>query len=223
MLVDVQQGALALAAVVGGLAAFVVAIGVLHAKVVRPVLHLGRRVSCTIDKVEGALPTLLTIAAEFRQNGGLSLRDTIDRIELSVTLNERRMQALLADAASGAFEATPDGRVTWVSSRWSEIMGVLPSDGVGLGWAEAVHRDDREEVVREWTRAAQQDRQSSLRFRVRRRAGEYVEVQMHARPLRDTRGRTHALLGRVAFVECEGTYPPGCPLVQRPLREVNGG
>lgn len=59
------------AADVGVVAAIVVGVGVIYRGVIRPVVRYGRRVEATIQDVQG----------QFRNNGGTTMRDAIDRID----------------------------------------------------------------------------------------------------------------------------------------------
>jgi hypothetical protein len=60
-----------LAADLAVVAAVIVAVGVIHRGLIRPVLCYARRLEATVADVRG----------EFRNNGGTTMRDAIDRID----------------------------------------------------------------------------------------------------------------------------------------------
>src|SRR5690606_18794562 len=76
----------------------------------------------------------------------------------------------------------PEGACIFLSRTWYEFTGIAPSEGLGSGWLEAVHPEDRlpfEEAFR-----AAQDRLEPFRleYRMRRHDGEYRWVLQAAAP-----------------------------------------
>src|SRR5690606_27142707 len=66
-----------------------------------------------------------------------------------------------------------EGRCTYLNDQWYEFTGAAPGAGLGFGWLDAVHPDDRE-TARAALQAAYA-RRSSCRheYRLRRADGEY--------------------------------------------------
>ena len=48
--------------------------------------------------------TLRTVVTELQPNGGASIRDSLNRIELRQVFNEQRQRAILTDMSVGVFE-----------------------------------------------------------------------------------------------------------------------
>ena len=65
----------------GAVAGSLIAVGVIWRKGLRPAARLIREFVRAADNVTEHWPTLLTIAEEFKPNGGNSLRDVVDRLE----------------------------------------------------------------------------------------------------------------------------------------------
>ena len=70
-------------------AAVVGALGVLWKKVLKPIVH-------GFAAAEKVVPVLLTIAAEFAPNGGSSLKDSLDRIEVRLTQGRDQIVELVS-------------------------------------------------------------------------------------------------------------------------------
>jgi len=66
-----------------------------------------------------------------------------------------------------------DGEYTYVSDSWYEFTGMPVGTGLGDGWFDAVHPDDREWARRSVHAAAAARRELQLEYRIRRADGEY--------------------------------------------------
>jgi diguanylate cyclase (GGDEF)-like protein/PAS domain S-box-containing protein len=111
--------------------------------------------------------------------------------------SERRFRALTEGAPVGIFEADADGRRIYVNDRWCELAGQNASDALGDGWQAAVHPDDRERVIRAWSRTARTGEEFSLEYRFQRPNGEEIWVSGRAVALRDPEGEVTGYLGSV--------------------------
>lgn len=104
-----------------------------------------------------ALPTLTTIANEFKPNGGSTLRDALDRIEITVARNASMATVVLQEATDAIFVTDGNGNCTWVNDTYSQWTGLSVDQASGKGWLSAISMDDREKVHEEWE-AAVRDR-----------------------------------------------------------------
>jgi PAS domain S-box-containing protein len=95
----------------------------------------------------------------------------------------------------GIFHTDVDGRCLSVNMRWCEITGLEQGEALGEGWTRAVHPDDRERIIEEWSRATRDDRAFETKFRFRRPDGAITPVLGQALPKRDTRGRISGFIG----------------------------
>ena len=86
--------------IIVGIAAALVALGIIWRYVVRPVISGTRKAWRTIEDVGDAVAF---VKAEMRPNGGSSLRDAVNRIETKVDNHEARLAAL--EAALAALES----------------------------------------------------------------------------------------------------------------------
>jgi hypothetical protein len=105
-----------------GIAAGLVALGIIWRYIVRPAWHAVANGIKTAARVEKAV---VTIEAEFKPNGGSSLRDAVNRIEAKVDNHEQRLAAL--EAALAALEAKLREPVISSTTTTTKIKTVEPA------------------------------------------------------------------------------------------------
>jgi PAS domain S-box-containing protein len=89
----------------------------------------------------------------------------------------------LADAAPAMLWVTePDGNCSFLSLGWQEFTGQSKEQGLGFGWTEALHPDDRQASTTAFLDANRQHREFSLEHRIRHADGSYRWVIATARP-----------------------------------------
>jgi len=84
-------------------------------------------------------------------NGGGSLRDSINRIEASVSEVRALNRGYLNLTGGGIFTADADGSCAWVSREWSKLTGVDHDAARGGGWLAGVADVHRMRVHDEWS------------------------------------------------------------------------
>ena len=82
-------------------------------------------------------------------------RDVTERKQAEVELarREERYRALVTATSSIVWTMEPDGRFSEPQSSWEEYTGQSWDEHRGLGWATAVHPDDRQALLDAWQRA----------------------------------------------------------------------
>jgi PAS domain S-box-containing protein len=104
----------------------------------------------------------------------------------------------LADAAPAMLWVTePDGSCSFLSRGWYEFTGQSEEEGLGDGWAEAVHPDDRQAAIAAFLDANEHNREFSLEHRVRRADGSYRWVIDTGRPRFSAAGDFLGFVGNV--------------------------
>ncbi|HEX5761190.1 MAG TPA: PAS domain S-box protein [Thermoanaerobaculia bacterium] len=122
------------------------------------------------------------------------------RAEEALQASERRFRTLTAHAPAGIFLADPDGNCLFVNERWCEMAGLSPEEAQGRGWARALHPDDKEAVLREWSAAAAAGRPFAAEFRFRTPRGKVTWLQGNAVGLGDGAGRVREYIGTLTDV-----------------------
>jgi diguanylate cyclase (GGDEF)-like protein/PAS domain S-box-containing protein len=77
------------------------------------------------------------------------------------------------------------GGLVFVSSRWEEFTGLVPSESRGYGWLASVHPDDAPEVRRRFESASLSAEPWSMDFRLRNAEGEFRWMSNAAEPSPD--------------------------------------
>lgn len=67
--------------------------------------------------------------------------------------SELRFRSLIEGMPQLVWRAVDGGKWTWSSTQWESYTGLSPQDSQQMGWLNAVHPDDREQVMAAWKRA----------------------------------------------------------------------
>jgi two-component system CheB/CheR fusion protein len=130
-----------------------------------------------------------------------TLENVIDGVVITFTevTATKRLEATLREQA-GEFrqmaESLPtlvwgcraDGACDYLSPQWLQYTGVAESEGLGYGWLDQVHPDDRGRVRDEWRGMARSGAALDTEFRIRGAAGAYRWFTTRSAPIRDGRG-----------------------------------
>ncbi|MFC3690942.1 hybrid sensor histidine kinase/response regulator [Chenggangzhangella methanolivorans] len=107
------------------------------------------------------------------------------------------LAALIAEAPAIVWAAGPNGETEFVSERWREVTGTAP-----LGdWVEAIHKDDFDELVRDWRGCVASGEPFENEHRIRVRDGTWRRFLARARPSRDADGAIVRWVGTLIDIE----------------------
>lgn len=122
-----------------------------------------------------------------------------EREESLVQLRHHEQDTLVrrfADTAPAILWAADlDGRRTFLSRGWMELTGQAASGGLGSGWLQTVHPEDRDVVSTTSTRAMELREPYQVRYRVRSASGAYRWVLSAGRPQVDGHGFVFGYVG----------------------------
>lgn len=94
--------------------------------------------------------------------------------ERALRESEERFRRMADDAPVMVWVTEPDGRCSFLSRSWYEFTGQTPEAGLGFGWLDAVHPDDRQLAEAAFVRANELRQSFRLEYRLRRASdGEY--------------------------------------------------
>jgi PAS domain S-box-containing protein len=119
-----------------------------------------------------------------------------DALEASRTL----FRTLAEEAPVGIFLTDIRGDVVYANPACGRIVGWPTEVAKGTGWLQAVHPEDRERALREWTEAHSAGRTYANEFRFQRPMGETVWVRIFGASLRDATGTVTGYVGVVEDV-----------------------
>jgi len=144
------------------------------------------------------------IAAEFRPNGGSSLRDAINRIEDKIMLQEQKTIAIIKSLRIGTWIADEKGKCIDVNKSLCEIVDRTESEILGDNWLNWVHPDEKDDVFMEWNRCVQNDLNFDIEYRYVLPNKKIQLVHAMAYRLKDNKGNLIGFLGTL-----EGIGDPG--------------
>jgi len=131
-----------------------------------------------------------------------SLESVNEEIEHQVTArtadlrtSEERFRLLCECSPVGIYQADAAGRRVYLNSRWGEIAGIDPKEGLGEGWTQTVHPWDRSRVISEWRACSAAGRDFDGEFRLRRTSGEERWVHSWASAVRSVSGQVTEYVG----------------------------
>src|SRR6516164_8146382 len=84
--------------------------------------------------------------------------------------------------------ASPEGPTTYINQHWYEITGNSPAAGLGDGWMESVHPDDREICCERWRHSLRSGDTFEVEHRLLQAHQTYRWYLDRAIPLRDASG-----------------------------------
>ncbi len=109
--------------------------------------------------------------------------------------SEELFRSLAAHTPVGVFVSGADGGCTFVNQRWCELTGLSHDEAMGDGWIAALHPDDRDRVLAEWTAAAGVGRDSITEYRFLHPDGTARWIQGFAAAHRDADGEVVGWVG----------------------------
>lgn len=141
----------------------------------------------------------------------VSMHDVTDRRRAEAAHAEvARVEALrrsearfreFADTAPAMLWATePDASCSFLSQGWYDFTGQTEKEGLGFGWLDAVHPDDRDAAGRAFLAANERGKPFALEHRVRRADGEYCWVIDAGRPRFSAEGEFLGYVGSVTDI-----------------------
>lgn len=154
-----------------------------------PVLHRKLRKMFGVEDLKTDLAAMQNqlqfVVDELRPNGGASIRDSLNRIEIRQVLHEQRQKAILSDMTVGVFETDVKGNFVWVNRKYLRMTGRAPGEVKGTGWVNTVADRDRERVVNEWNAAIAEQREFEAEFMMLTPDNERLCVHMRTYKMSD--------------------------------------
>lgn len=130
------------------------------------------------------------------QSTGIDITER-KRTEQLLRASEKQFRDM-ADAAPAMLWMTdPGGSCVFLSRAWYEYTGQTEKQGMGIGWTDATHPDDREAAARVFLQANQRREPFALHYRLLRNDGEYRWAIDAGRPRFSDDGEFLGFIGSV--------------------------
>lgn len=137
---------------------------------------------------------LLTIAEQFKTNGGSSLKDRLDQLFDAVDMLSVTNRTSMNLVPYPLFITNQHGGVVWVNHEFSQVTSLADDEVLGMGWLNIVDRDERDDIRNEWLSAVKDGRAVRLTFMM----DSGSEALLEAQPLlsrKDKEIKVRGLLG----------------------------
>ena len=128
-------------------------------------------------------------ASETRNIGTNKASDTI----------QERLRLIIDTIPTIVWRKLPDGSADFLNKHFREYTGLSLEDGMGWGWMNAFHPDDR--LKEEWRAALAAGKPFEKEARLRRADGQYRWFLIRAVPLIDERGNIANWYGMTTDIE----------------------
>ena len=118
----------------------------------------------------------------FLQAVATVLATAIDRKEAADRLlkSERRFNTLATISPVGIFQTDPDGLSCYVNEQWCSLAGLTYEQGLGRGWSQAIHPEDRARIRAAWRRDVRRGTRHEVETRFLRPDGTVLWVLVQA-------------------------------------------
>src|SRR5260370_11373347 len=112
---------------------------------------------------------------------------------------EERLRLIIDTIPIIVWRKSPDGSADFLNPQFREYTGLSLEDGMGWGWMNTFHPDDR--LMEEWRTALAAGKPFEKEARLRRADGQYRWFQVRAVPLHDERGNLVKWYGLTCDIE----------------------
>src|SRR5262249_4111316 len=102
---------------------------------------------------------------------------------------ERRFHSMAEAIPQLVWVSGPDGRDIYHNRRWAEVTGLTLDEGLGNGWTNAIHPEDRQRTLEAWNKAVSTGTPYEIEYRLRLADGDYRWFLGLGLPSRDDEGR----------------------------------
>ena len=112
-----------------------------------------------------------------------------------------RFENLLDLSPQVVWFGQPDGQISYCNPYWYQYTGLSERQTVGYGWANAIHPDERNQVVETVQSALQEGKDYEVEFRLRKKDGSHCWFLARGRTGHDATGEVDAWLGIAVDIE----------------------
>jgi len=131
-------------------------------------------------------------AAELRAEQAQGERDKTER---AVRASERIYRAIGESIDFGIWICAPDGRNTYASQSFLDLVGITQEQCSNFGWGELLHPDDSERTIAAWKDCVRTRGRWDIEHRYLRTDGEYHPVLARGFPVSNEAGEIECWAG----------------------------
>lgn len=147
-----------------------------HRKIVLPIIRGAKKFGDTKFKID-------KIYSELSPNGGASIRDAVNRIEIRLVAVEQRQNLYLMESPQGIFETDASGRVISVNRTYCRMTGRTERELFGMNWVNAILPEDRDRVMTNWESSVEECMEFICKFNMIHSDNQIFTVSTIAYPM----------------------------------------
>jgi PAS domain S-box-containing protein len=172
-------------------------------RIVSAPIGLGDNAIIVVGSRRSDFPTaaqrlLLGIAAN---EATIALQRWHAEADARVRQTEQELRLVIDTIPAIVWRKLPDGSADFINQRFREYWGLSADEGLGWGWVNAIHPDERKKFEEEWRAACAAGAPFDKEARLRRADGEYRRVLLRAVPRRDEDGNIVKWYGTTTDIE----------------------
>ena len=114
---------------------------------------------------------------------------------------ERDLAAIINTIPTTVWTTRPDGYCDFLNQVWLDYVGMTAEKAQGWGWAEAIHPEDRKQLVEDWQSCLASGKEVDTEARIRRFDSSYRWFLIRANPLKDKLGKILKWYGTCIDIE----------------------
>jgi PAS domain S-box-containing protein len=123
------------------------------------------------------------------------------QLEATLRSSEQRFRDMADNAPMMIWVTDPTGYCTYLSRSWYDFSGQTEEAGLGFGWLDVTHPDDRESSKTIFLTANASQEAFQLEYRLRRFDGEYRTCIDAGRPWKSADGEFKGYIGSVIDID----------------------
>lgn len=139
------------------------------------------------------------IAYELKPNGGSSLKDQINRIEV-LCMTEPLARRFIMDDSLAFWESDAEGSCIHASEKLAKLVGRSQADILGNGWVATLKASDKRRIFTAWKEAVEQKRAFIETYTFVHDNGREITVRAESKPV-IVHGEVRGWLGVLREVE----------------------
>jgi PAS domain S-box-containing protein len=128
------------------------------------------------------------------------LEQRVQQRTQELRVSQQRFEALARIAPVGIYRTDRWGQITYVNDTWCRIHGVSPEEGMGVGYFDLLHPDDRQRFLTPWPRNEADPQLFDFEGRLKRRDGSIVWIMVRMVPQYSEAGQPVGSVGTVTDI-----------------------
>ncbi|HEY9826863.1 MAG TPA: PAS domain S-box protein, partial [Stenomitos sp.] len=149
------------------------------------------------------------------------LMHVLQRQQTEVELQRSKQQyvSLAESVPAGLFRTDITGNCIYINSYWCHLSGLDTESSLGLGWAQAIHPEDRDRVITQWQQCVMTQTIFQQEYRLQHTDGHIVWVYAQAVVEYNHQGQISGYIGTLTDISAAKQSEAERKIVELALRQ----